>query len=223
MQPVSDREPLTFVSDGDRDPTRAAPHPNGAAPTSGATTPNPKRRRIIVAGLVVFAGLWAYAITYSVTAGGRSPERLDDPTARTVDSACVDAQGALRALPQVGANAPAPARADRLTHEDAILRTMIDHLRAVHPTHTTPAAALTDWLTDWQRLITARQRYADDLRTEGDRARFVEPATAGVKPIVDKMNSWILEQGTRTDACNSGQLQAEVVFGPRSYGPASKT
>ena len=43
---------------------------------------------------------------------------------------------------------------------------------------------------------------------------FVEPATAGVEPIADKMNNWILEQGTRTDACNTGQLQGEVVDGP---------
>jgi hypothetical protein len=223
MQLVSDREPLTFVAGGDGDPTRGAPHTNGAAPTPGGGKANPKRRRLIVAAFVVFVGLWAYAITYSVTAGGRSPERLDDPTAHVVDTACIGAQSALSALPQVSAHAPAAARADRLRREDAILSAMVDHLRGVHPTHTTPASAFTSWLTDWQHLITARQHYANDLRTEGDRARFVEPATAGVNPIVDKMNSWILEQGTRTDACNSGQLQAEVVFGPRSYGPASKT
>jgi len=223
MHFVSDREPLTFVSDGDGDPTRGAPHANGAAPGSGVVRASPKRRRLIAGGLVVFLGLWAYAITYSVTAGGRSPERLDDPTAHVVETACVGAQGALSRLPQVSAKAGAGARADRLTREDAILSAMVDHLLAVHPTHTTPAAALTDWLTDWQRLITARQHYAHDLRTVGDDARFVEPATAGVDPIVDKMNNWILEQGTRTDACNTGVLQAEVVFGPRSYGPASKT
>jgi len=220
---VSEREPLTFVSDGNGEPTRGTSHTNGPAPTSGGTKASPKRRRLIIAAFVVFGALWAYAITYSVTAGGRSPERLDDPTAHGVNAACIAAQDALGALPQVSAHAPASARADRLTREDAILSAMVDHLRAVHPTHKTPAAALTDWLNDWQSLITARQHYATDLRTEGDHARFIEPATAGVNPIVDKMNSWILEQGTRTDACNTGQLQAEVVFGPRSYGPASKT
>ena len=37
------------------------------------------------------------------------------------------------------------------------------------------------------------------------------------------MNDWILEQGTRTDACNTGQLQAEVVEGPRIYGAESNS
>lgn len=220
---MSDREPLTFVPNGDGDLNDGAPHRNGAAPTAATKSPSSKRRRWILGGLVVFLGLWAFAITYSVTAGGRSPERLDGPTASVVETACVGAQHALSALPQVSGKAAAPARATRISHEDAILNAMVDQLRGVHPTQKTPAAALTDWLADWQRLITARQHYASDLGTEGDRARFVEPATAGVDPIVDKMNSWILEQGTRTDACNTGQLQAEVVFGPRIYGPASKT
>jgi len=222
MQPVPDREPRTFVPTGDRE-TAAAPHANGALPGSEFTKASPTRRRLIVGGLVVFLGLWAFAITYSVTAGGRSPERLDDPTARVVETACVGAQHALSALPQVSAKAAAPARATLITREDAILTSMVDDLRAVHPDQKTPATALTDWLADWQRLITARQTYATDLGTDGNNARFVEPATAGVDPIVDKMNDWILEQGTRTDACNTGQLQAEVVFGLRTYGPASNT
>jgi hypothetical protein len=51
----------------------------------------------------------------------------------------------------------------------------------------------------------------------------VEPAAAGIQPIADKMNDWILEQGTRTDACNTGQLQGEVVEGPRTYGQESNS
>ncbi len=37
------------------------------------------------------------------------------------------------------------------------------------------------------------------------------------------MNDWILEQGTRTDGCNTGVLQVEVVEGTRVYGSESKT
>ena len=37
------------------------------------------------------------------------------------------------------------------------------------------------------------------------------------------MNDWILEQGTRTDACNTGALQVEVVEGPRNYGTESNS
>ena len=93
----------------------------------------------------------------------------------------------------------------------------------MHPNQATPAVALTGWLNDWQQLVTARQNFATDLRTKGFSARFVEPATAGVDPIADKMNNWTLEQGTRTDACNTGELQAEQVGGTRVYGAESKS
>jgi hypothetical protein len=219
---VPDREPLTFIPN-EGGPAYEAPHTNGAVTTSGITKTRSIRRRFFVAGAVVFVGLWAFALTYSVTAGGRSPERLDDPNARVVETACVDAQHALVALPQVSLRATPAARATRVTSENAILTTMVGHLSTLHITQKTPAIALTGWLSDWRHLITARQHYASDLRTKGDNARFVEPATAGVDPIVDKMNNWILEQGTRTNACNTGELQAEVVQGPRSYGPGSTT
>lgn len=220
---MPDREPLTFLSNDGGSPAPEAPHRNGAVTTSGITRTRRIRRRIFIGVLVVFVGLWAFALTYSVTAGGRSPERLDDPTARTVEQACLDAQHQLGALPQVGEKAAVPARADRLDHEDAILGAMVTRLAALHPKQKTPAIALTGWLGDWKHLIAARDHYVSDLRRIGNDARFIEPATAGVDPIVDKMNNWILEQGTRTNACNTGQLQAEVIFGPRVYGSASTT
>jgi hypothetical protein len=158
-----------------------------------------------------------------VTAGGRSPERLNDTEARAVNAACVDAQRSLARLPQVGAHASPDERAVRLDRENAILSSMVEKFGAVHPAGNDPAAALTGWARDWSRLIAAREHYATDLRSRGNAARFVEPATKGVEPIVNKMNNWILEQGTRTDRCNTGELQAEVVEGERTYGPGSKT
>ena len=181
------------------------------------------RRRLMIAVLIVFVAAWTVAIIYSVTAGGRSPERLDDTTARSVASACVSAQRLMSALPQVRTDATVDERAKRITGEDAILTKMVDQLRTLHVTQSTPAVALKGWLDDWQRLITARQHYAGDIRTKGAAARFVEPATKGVDPIPDKMNNWTLEQGTRTDVCNTGELQAEVVEGTRTYGSASKS
>jgi hypothetical protein len=220
---VPDREPLTFIGNGAGEAPPEAPHTNGAVTTSGIMKTRSIRRRVFIGLLVVFVALWAFALTYSVTAGGRSPERLTNPDAHVAETACVDAQHKLSALPQVGDKAALPARATRLASEDALLRSMVSRLRALHPTGKTPAIALTGWLDDWNRLIAARDHYVHDLRTIGNTARFVEPATAGVDPIVDKMNNWILEQGTRTNACNTGELQAEVIYGPRVYGPASTT
>jgi len=196
---------------------------NGAVATSPPTKNRAMRRRVIIAGLLVFAGLWAIAITYSVTAGGRSPERLNDSDARTVNAACLQAQHSLADLPPVGTHATPAHRADRVDGENALLTSMIEKLLAVHPEGKDPAAALRGWTRDWSTLIAARAHYVSDLRTKGNAARFVEPATKGVEPIVNKMNDWTLEQGTRTDACNTGELQAEVVEGERIYGPESKT
>ena len=200
-----------------------APHPNGAVVTRASTKARHRRRRLIVGALILFAAAWTVALVYSVTAGGRSPERLDDATATAVASACTDAQHALSALPAVATH-PTPAElANRVAEEDRILGAMVDHLRTLHPKQSTPAIALTGWLDDWQRLVTAREHYARDLRTEGTAARFLEPVTSGIDPVPDKMNNWTLEQGTRTDSCNTGELQAEVVAAPRVYGPVSKS
>jgi hypothetical protein len=205
------------------------PSPADIATTNGAAAPAPEprkrtlRRRVMIGALVAFGLAWAIAITYSVTAGGRSPERLNDAQARTVNTACLDAQHALTRLPPVGAHSAPRDQAARLDREDTILTSMLGNIGAVHPAGKDPSAALTGWVGDWRKLIAARQRFVSDLRTKGSEARFVEPATKGVEPIVNKMNDWILEQGTRTDRCNTGELQAEVVLGERIYGPESTT
>jgi hypothetical protein len=196
---------------------------NGAGTTSGVTRSR-NVRRYLIAGAFVLVGLaWAVAITYSVTVGGRSPERLTDPEARVVAGACREAQEALEKLPQVEAQASFDDKADRVEREDVILTAMIEKIRTVHPEGRDPQVALNGWVTDWQRLVTAREQYVNDLRTRGADARFVEPASDGVEPIANKMNDWILEQGTRTDGCNTGVLQVEVVEGPRTYGSESNT
>ena len=191
-------------------------------PAEGASR-RPRRRRLLVAGLLLFVAACTVAIIYSVTAGGRSPERLDDANARVVESECLDAQHTLAALPQVGVHAAPADRAARVARENDVFTTMIDRLRDVRPVQATPATALRGWLDDWTRLVAARQHYANDLRREGNAARFVEPAASGIDPVADKMNNWILEQGTRTQACNTGRLQAEVVEGTRIYGAASNS
>ena len=168
-------------------------------------------------GLALFIMAWIVAITYSVTAGGTSPERLDDATARTVESNCRAARQALARLPQLGAHSTPADTATRLDREDQIFNRMIHRQRALHPDKKSPADALGAWLGDWERLVVARGHYASDLRSKGRDARFIEPAYKGVQPIADKMNDWILEQGTRTDTCHTDALQVEVVNGPRKY------
>jgi hypothetical protein len=167
-------------------------------------------------GVVLFVLAWIFAITYSVTAGGTSPERLDDAAARAVETNCRDAQRSLARLPQLD-HASVEETAARLEREDEILTAMVRAHRAVKPEKETPTVALRAWLDDWDRLIVAREQFVTDLRTKGAEARFVEPANKGIEPIADTMNDWILEQGTRTETCFTDALQAEVVNGPRTY------
>jgi hypothetical protein len=202
------------------------PDHNDAAVQRAGTAGDTKRkirRRVLIGAAIVFLGAWAIALTYSVTAAARSPERLNNAQASAAERACITAQRAMTALPAVGMHSSISARADRVAGEDAILQKMVASLRTLHPDSDAPRTALTAWLNDWQHMIDARQNYAHDLRTVGVRARFVEPAAVGIDPIADKMNNWILEQGTRTDGCNTGQLQAEVVEGPRIYGKESNS
>lgn len=169
------------------------------------------------AGLIVFVMAWLVAITYSVTAGGTSPERLPDEIAREVEGNCRAAQRALTELPELQESSTPADLATRLDRENKILTRMFRRQRALHPEKDSPATALRAWVADWERLVKARENYAADLRTDGADARFVEPAYKDVEPIADTMNDWILEQGTRTETCNTDALQAEVVNGRRDY------
>lgn len=197
---------------------------NGIGPhTASVDHKRVRRRKIIIAASILFVAAWVIALIYSVTAGGRSPERLNNADAAVAEQACKLAQTAMNALPAVGLHAPIEARSKRVSSEDAILTTMINQMRTLRPESEAPKVALNAWLDDWEKLVVARQHYASDLLTKGVNARFVEPAAVGIQPIADKMNDWILEQGTRTDSCNTGRLQAEVVEGPRIYGKESNS
>src|SRR5712691_5715983 len=126
---------------------------------AGNRAPAPARMRRVNLrrfGLALFVVAWIGALTYSVTAGGTSPERLDDPTARTVESNCKSAQRALSKLPQLGERSTLADTATRLDRENGILTGMVRRQLAVHPAKKTPATALRAWLGDWQRLIAAR-------------------------------------------------------------------
>ena len=69
----------------------------------------------------LFVLAWIVALTYSVTVGGTSPERLDDSTARTVETNCRDARRDLARLPALGPRATPVDGAARLERENEII------------------------------------------------------------------------------------------------------
>jgi hypothetical protein len=90
----------------------------------------------------------------------------------------------------------------------------------VHPTSSTPAAALQKWTADWQRMVDARARYADDLQSVAGttkRVRFVYPAVNGITPVTQLMDDYVRENHPHLDACFTAALQLEQYEFKRVY------
>lgn len=189
------------------------PHPNGAAtPPEGGRTHAPWEFII----LMLFVALVGIGIILAWTlVGSHSPERLNAADATHISSICGDAQAQLKALPN-----PSPIlgadRVARIRAENRILRSMVAQISEQRPAAKTPAAALRGWTTDWSNVIDARDRYATDLVTQG-RAKFVLPASQGVKPITENMDDYVRENHPNLDGCFTDALSLETVEGPRVY------
>ncbi len=166
---------------------------------------------VVIVGL---AGAWAFAFWYD--ANRPPPEPLDATSVRAAAAVCHDARIRLRALPQVDPKAPAATeRITRIRREDAILTTVVDRLEAIHPSDSEGAAALHGFATDWKNLVTARERYADELEA-GGRPKLVIPVDPSSAPISIRMTDYA--QIHRLNDCTTDSLQGEVVEGQRSYG-----
>jgi hypothetical protein len=198
---------------GTEPPVFEAPHSNGANHLEP-----PTHRRVpfgpilvAIAFVLVCAGIvfgWTFV-------GSKSPERLDDAAASAMEQACVEAQNALRDLPN-----PAPTlgsdRVDRVRAENEIFRQMVGELEGIEPLDSTPARALAAWRDDWTALIEARARYATDLETE-KRARLVLPSSNGLEPVTERMDDFVAEQGGRVNTCLREALNSDQVEGTREY------
>jgi hypothetical protein len=172
---------------------------------------------VILALLVLLIGVGI--ILGWTLVGSHSPERLDTSSAAAVATACNDAQAALKALPnpfpRLGAQRVARVRA-----ENEVLRRMVTSFATVHPRSSTPATALQKWSADWERMIEARDRYADELQSvahTSGRVRFIYPAVNGITPITEQMDDYVRENHPHLDACFTAALQLEVVEGKRAY------
>jgi hypothetical protein len=204
-------------------PAFEAPHTNGAAHTAA-----PAKRQhapwefLILVLLVLLVGI-GIVLGWTLV-GSHSPERLDDASAAAAATACDTAQSRLKALPEpnpvLGAD-----RVQRIRAENEVLRDMVTRIAAVRPTKSTPAAAMRDWTADWQRMVDARARYADDLAGVAgtdQRVRFVTPASNSIRPITAQMDDFVRENHPRLDACFTEALQLERVEGDRVYKKVTK-
>jgi hypothetical protein len=191
------------------------PHPNGAVTPPARDHGRVLRQRITIAALGIIAAAWIFAIIWSVTKTDQSPERMDGATAARVAGICNLAQQQLKVLPQpfprLGAD-----RVRRIREENVILTDMVSSFATITPQKSAPTVALRGWSQDWNRVIAARAQYATDLDTKHI-ARLVLPATAGIKPVTDKMDDFVRENHPNIDACFTQALELDTVEGPRVY------
>jgi hypothetical protein len=177
----------------------------------------PPRRRwkrpVVAVAFAAFVGVWAFAFWYD--ANRPSPEPLDPASAAAVATACRSAVASLSILPTVGTTPTVDSRATRVHREDAVFTTLVSELDAVHPTDRDGAKALRSFAADWQHLVAARERYAEELPTSTKRPKLVLPVDPTGAPISIRMGEYARIH--KLNDCTPDSLQGEVVEGPRTY------
>lgn len=137
----------------------------------------PAWRRYLI-GLVVFAMvvMWGYALfgPRSEAPGSLSSAEFSS----RAEPICADARTAVDELPHAFETEDPNDRADVIDEANGHLTAMVRQLRAVVPSEERDATMVTEWLDDWDVLITDRQRFADTIRIDRT-ARYLETEKAG--------------------------------------------
>jgi hypothetical protein len=157
----------------------------------------------LVLALLVIAGLWGYAIWYSVE--GPDPERITPAEAKTIDNECLATLTRIRGLPKLAIPPNDASVAARARGETDALVAMVHNLRGVHPKQHGGATAFTGWLNDWESIIKARRGYEQNVRP-GE--QLVLPLAKG-QPLTIRMNNFA-ESHAFSD-CDTTALGAENV------------
>jgi hypothetical protein len=158
----------------------------------------------LVLALLAIAGLWAYAIWYSVA--GPDPERITQSEAKTIDNECIATLTKVRALPPLAIPPNDASVAARARGETDAFVAMIDTLRTqVHPKQHGGSVAFAGWLDDWQSVIKARRGYEKNVHP-GELLVF--PLAKG-QPLTIRMNNFAESHGFAD--CDTTALGAENI------------
>ena len=137
---------------------------------------------VLVLGLVGIGGygLWIYANHDRI-------ELIDDPEVIDVIlPACETMTTAVKST-AVSTSAPAEERVASLRQQDLAVEAFIISVRSVGLDRIANDMPTQAWLDDWQRLVDAREVYADGL-VSGKQKGWTVP-TADEAPITTRMNS----------------------------------
>lgn len=188
------RDDAEHRNDGERPGggEQAAAVPVGAG---SGTSRRTRRRRLIVAGVIVGAALLVLAICAGLAAVLSAVDRFSDD-ARQVrqgrelrqlnDTACLELEDRLNRVAPPGSTTTPAARAGAIRNENAALRPYLTELQLRERDDP-------NRLTQWRQLLDARTAYAEALdRSAPTRtpAFFVVPRTNDGLAVADQLARW---------------------------------
>ncbi len=133
-----------------------------------------------------------------------------------VRSACREARTALRELGAVDVDSTDQELADRVDTETSILRAMVAEIETADPGSDDGRTALRAWVSDWRRLLDARDSAADEIRAGERPSTWLPPEEPGaVKGIDGRMDEYALREGLAE--CTTTALEADNLDGQRLY------
>lgn len=135
----------------------------------------------VLGGLGFFGwGLWAYANHDHI-------DQIDDPqVVAIVESACATMTREVR-LAAVSPGVPVRQQSASIRRQDAAVQRMVATIGGVGPDRIAGDVPTQAWLDDWQRLVGARERYADALQAGGQPGWEI-PVEEGA-PITTRMDT----------------------------------
>ena len=169
----------------------------------------------IALGVIAVGFLAVLAALIGGLAIGRSAEPIGE-AGTAVQAACRSARDDLKAFGPIADDADAVALADRVDRETARLRAMVDEIRTADTGNAAGQAALNGWISDWDRLLDARDAASKKVRGGDIPDTWLPPAVDGkVEGIDGRMDEYARRE--ILTACTTDILEADNLDGIRTY------
>ncbi|NLV57109.1 MAG: hypothetical protein GXY13_16035 [Acidimicrobiales bacterium] len=153
--------------------------PEASSP-EGPAEERPRSRALVILGVSVFVvmiGFWGWAFGESIArrnqpATERNADYLDDRDwVEAAEATCAATMEGIDGRTVLAARQTATERADTIDLSTDELEVMLASLADPGPDSADDLEVVSEWLADWDQLVSDRRTYADALRDDAD-ARF---------------------------------------------------